>query len=157
MLMFPAGSVSNHSSGSPSIITPQPEQQTFQEPTSPPVIPPTALENPSPIHHLTNSGDSRTSSSTSNSLVPPLPARTHRMTTRRQSNIYKLKKLFAATKHPLPMDVEPSTLSQALASPYWRDAMADELTALQHHGTWDLVPPPPNANIIGCKWVFRIK
>lgn len=35
--------------------------------------------------------------------------------------------------------------------------MTEKFTALQRHGTWDLVSPPPHANIVGCKWVFRIK
>ena len=36
-------------------------------------------------------------------------------------------------------------------------AMSDELTTLLCDGTWELVPPSPSQNIIGCKWVFRIK
>ena len=35
--------------------------------------------------------------------------------------------------------------------------MANELIALLHNGTWELVPPSPFQNIIGCKWVFQIK
>jgi Reverse transcriptase (RNA-dependent DNA polymerase) len=35
--------------------------------------------------------------------------------------------------------------------------MATELTALAHNSTWDLVPPPSNAHIIGVKWIFRLK
>jgi hypothetical protein len=35
--------------------------------------------------------------------------------------------------------------------------MSSELTVLIHHNTWHLIPPPPNCNIIGCKWVFWIK
>lgn len=35
--------------------------------------------------------------------------------------------------------------------------MAEEFIALQKHGTWDLVMPPSTTNIVGCKWVFRIK
>lgn len=38
-----------------------------------------------------------------------------------------------------------------------RAVMTDEFTALQNHGTWDLVQLPPRANIIGRKWVFTIK
>lgn len=34
--------------------------------------------------------------------------------------------------------------------------MSAEFNALSRHGTWDLIPPP-QANIIGCHWVFVIK
>ena len=32
-----------------------------------------------------------------------------------------------------------------------------EFDALLHNGTWTLVAPFPTMNIVGCKWVFRIK
>ena len=35
--------------------------------------------------------------------------------------------------------------------------MNDEFDALLRNGTWTLVPPSPTMNIVGCKWVFRIK
>ena len=35
--------------------------------------------------------------------------------------------------------------------------MSNELTALMKHGTWDLVPIPLNCNLVGYKWVFRLK
>ncbi|RVW31560.1 Retrovirus-related Pol polyprotein from transposon RE1 [Vitis vinifera] len=35
--------------------------------------------------------------------------------------------------------------------------MDDELATLARNCTWVLVPPPSNQNIVGCKWVFRIK
>nr|CAN60617.1 hypothetical protein VITISV_003256 [Vitis vinifera] len=35
--------------------------------------------------------------------------------------------------------------------------MSSELTALMKHGTWDLVPIPLSCNLVGCKWVFRVK
>lgn len=58
------------------------------------------------------------------------PVRTHAMRTRSQNNIFKPKQLFSATKHPLPSDIEPSTVSAALSDPRWRAAMADKFTAL---------------------------
>lgn len=48
-------------------------------------------------------------------------------------------------------------MSEALSNPCWRYAMSLELTALLRHGTWQLAIPPKGCNIIGCKWVFRIK
>ncbi|KAM2633068.1 hypothetical protein EV1_023727 [Malus domestica] len=35
--------------------------------------------------------------------------------------------------------------------------MLEEFQALQSTGTWTLVPSSPHQNLIGCKWVFRIK
>jgi len=33
---------------------------------------------------------------------------------------------------------------------YWK-------IALEHNGTWDLVPPPPKKKVVGCHWVYAIK
>ena len=35
--------------------------------------------------------------------------------------------------------------------------MEKEFSALQRNNTWHLVPPPSNGNIIGCKWVYKLK
>ena len=35
--------------------------------------------------------------------------------------------------------------------------MFDELTTLLRNGTWDLVPPSHSQNVVGYKWLFRIK
>jgi len=41
--------------------------------------------------------------------------------------------------------------------PRWKDAMDRKIGSLEHAGTWTTVLHPPGKNIIGCKWVFRLK
>ncbi|KAH9671391.1 retrovirus-related pol polyprotein from transposon RE1 [Citrus sinensis] len=94
---------------------------------------------------------------------PPLPTQTHPMITRSRNNIYKPKQLDHTTlapiisTHPLPSTVEPTSIKAALADPQWLQAMRIEYNALISNHTWDLVPPVPSQNLIGCKWVFRVK
>ena len=79
--------------------------------------------------------------------------------TRSKHGIVKPKKLFTYTvsKYPIPSSIEPSCVTQALKHDVWKQAMSDEFNALMKNGTWTLVPPQPNYNIIGNKWVFRLK
>ena len=35
--------------------------------------------------------------------------------------------------------------------------MSEEFDAFLRNSTWDLVPPHPLKNLVGCKWVFPIK
>jgi hypothetical protein len=51
----------------------------------------------------------------------------------------------------------PKTYKSALLDPNWSAAMRDEFHALQSNNTWQLVPRPPNANVVSGKWVFRQK
>ncbi|GKU95397.1 hypothetical protein SLEP1_g8760 [Rubroshorea leprosula] len=88
---------------------------------------------------------------------PPVPSYTHGMITRSQNNIFKPKTLFTMTKHPIDPPLEPTCVSQALKHHQWRQAMSDEFNALVRQGTWELVPSNNHQNVIGCKWVFRIK
>ena len=55
---------------------------------------------------------------------------------------------------------EPRNEAEARASPewpMWREAMLEQLQRLAVNGTWRLVPHPSGKNIVGCRWVFRIK
>jgi hypothetical protein len=52
---------------------------------------------------------------------------------------------------------EPNDLSSTLADPNWKAAMECEFFALVRNNTWHLVPPAAGRNLIGCKWVYKIK
>jgi histone deacetylase 1/2 len=52
---------------------------------------------------------------------------------------------------------EPAMLSEALGDKNWVSAMNSEHQALLRNQTWHLVPHPKGKNVIGCKWVYKIK
>ncbi len=55
----------------------------------------------------------------------------------------------------------PNTLQEAMNDPVWgelwKEAIKAELLALAANGTWEIVTPPRNANIVTSKWVFKAK
>jgi hypothetical protein len=56
--------------------------------------------------------------------------------------------------------LEPCNLAEARHSPdwlHWEKAIKEELVMLEANGTWELVDTPENSNVVGNKWVFRIK
>ncbi|KAJ9550796.1 hypothetical protein OSB04_014841 [Centaurea solstitialis] len=87
-------------------------------------------------------------------VVNPTPvSNTHPMITRAKDGIFKPKRLLTGVSTPSV----PSTLKQALTDPNWITAMEREISALHQNHTWTLVPKPPNANIVGSKWVYKLK
>ncbi|KAD2392953.1 hypothetical protein E3N88_39930 [Mikania micrantha] len=63
---------------------------------------------------------------------------------------------YTATITPT-LPIEPTSFTVANKSLEWRQAMADELDALNRNGTWTLVPSAPHLNVVDCKWVYRLK
>jgi len=60
-------------------------------------------------------------------------------------------KFYHTSLYPLPENSEPSSIRQAMQHSHWRQAIFKELNALIRNGTWSLVPPPVNHNIVDCK------
>jgi hypothetical protein len=52
---------------------------------------------------------------------------------------------------------EPQNLVEALEDKNWKGAMKIEYDALINNRTWHLVLPQKGTNVIGCKWVYKIK
>jgi hypothetical protein len=78
------------------------------------------------------------------------------MQTRLKSGISKKKLAFTSTTVDY-LDVEPPSFSIASALTPWVTAMEDEFSALHRQGTWSLVPHDNSQNIVGCKWVYKVK
>jgi hypothetical protein len=56
--------------------------------------------------------------------------------------------------------VTPSTYEEAVSGPQqkqWEAAINDELRSFALNNVWELVDTPKGANIVSCKWVFKIK
>ena len=109
----------------------------------------TSVSSSSPLNDIS---DASSSLPTFNPTV-----RTHGMTTRSQNNIFKPKQAFTINKHPILTSLEPTCVSQALNDSKWRQAMTKEFNALVTNQTWSLVPYKSDQNVVGCKWVFRVK
>ncbi|CAL8155886.1 unnamed protein product [Prunus armeniaca] len=90
--------------------------------------------------------------------VPPMNL--HPMQTRSKSGIVKKKVFLTTLQESGGVDlslVEPAAYKSALKVPVWLTVMKEEVDALHSQGTWSLVPLPPNKNLVGCKWIFKIK
>eukprot|EP00794_Sanderia_malayensis_P011639 gene11639-biopygen9313 len=57
-------------------------------------------------------------------------------------------------------NAEPTSINDALNgmhAPHWKKAIESEYKLLLKNRTWDLVDLPTAKNLVGCKWVFKIK
>ncbi|PKU59058.1 Retrovirus-related Pol polyprotein from transposon TNT 1-94 [Dendrobium catenatum] len=99
------------------------------------------------------------SKSLSNCNIPAKTTTTqHPMVTRLRTGSLRPRNRLNLIHHQSdnsPLD--PTTYQEASKFPAWRQALASEFLALQRQGTWNLVPPPPSAPVLGCRWTFRTK
>ncbi|KAJ9548019.1 hypothetical protein OSB04_020562 [Centaurea solstitialis] len=136
---------------------PQPsseEYESFDVDDSPPSLPPI----PDAVVTPPESSTTTSSSSSAEPSQPPAPATTsgHPMTTRSRTGSLKPKQIFnlSVTSDISPI---PRSAAQAMCDPHWRAAMDAEMSAIISNYTWDLVPKPSDANIVGNRWLFRHK
>jgi Reverse transcriptase (RNA-dependent DNA polymerase) len=116
-----------------------PPLQVYQRRSKPPITPSAAPQLPP--------------------LTPLLSPSVHPMITRSRARNTQQHETLLTTKHPLPSTllIEPTSFAAANKLPEWCEAMSLELNALTKNGTWILVPSNPNQNVIGCKWIYKIK
>ena len=50
---------------------------------------------------------------------------------------------------------EPKSFSEAMQYPHWKQAIQDEIDALQANKTWIITPLPDGHTPIGCRFVFK--
>uniref|UniRef100_A0A2N9F271 Reverse transcriptase Ty1/copia-type domain-containing protein n=1 Tax=Fagus sylvatica TaxID=28930 RepID=A0A2N9F271_FAGSY len=83
----------------------------------------------------------------------------HPMTTRSKDGISKKKTFHIQNTKPKIdyLQTEPLNIKIASQICEWTEAMQSKFDALQRQSTWSLVPPPPGQNIIGCRWVYKLK
>ncbi|KAL5739531.1 hypothetical protein ACOSP7_028419 [Xanthoceras sorbifolium] len=88
-----------------------------------------------------------------------LPTTTHHMVTRFKAGSLKPKVYSALYQSPCASLVEsvPTNVNATLADPKWKLAIQEEYMALMKNDTWVLEPPSDTCNIVGHKWVFRVK
>lgn len=152
--VFPIASLDHVSSPSVVNLPTFPSSSTLS-PHSPPTH--TSSSTSTHTHSPLHTSSSTTSSPSPPPPPPPLPS--HPMITRSRDHTRPVRTfsdhvLYQAHTHS---DIEPSTFGQAKKWSVWWDAMNVEISALHSNQTWVLVPLPPNANIVGCKWVYKIK
>ncbi|WRX24611.1 Reverse transcriptase [Theobroma cacao] len=52
---------------------------------------------------------------------------------------------------------EPNFYHKTISHSHWKYAMNLELKAMEDNDAWSLVSKPPNAHVIGCRWVYKVK
>ncbi|KAJ0742843.1 putative RNA-directed DNA polymerase [Helianthus annuus] len=135
--------------------TPSPSDPPSPNPTIPSEPTQTTPQPPQPTQPSTSSPSDPPSP---NPTIPPPAPRTRPPNLRpnpKQPARYN-PAAYTATTHPA-IPTTPTSFTVANKSLEWRHAMADELAALHRNGTWTLVPPVPNTNVVDCKWVYRLK
>ncbi|KAM2855117.1 hypothetical protein FF1_025475 [Malus domestica] len=70
---------------------------------------------------------------------------------------HKLSKSHAAFLNQISSNVEPRNFHEAAHSQVWKEAMQEELKALNDNHTWSVVDLPKGKKAVGSRWIYKIK
>ena len=90
-------------------------------------------------------------------LSSHVPTPCHSMTMPAKNGIFKPKIFLSLTKTIFPPPCELNSFKEAAKILEWQQAMHLEFEALMKNKTWVPVPPLSNKNIIGFRWVYKLK
>ncbi|CAJ2666701.1 unnamed protein product [Trifolium pratense] len=68
-----------------------------------------------------------------------------------------LSSSFSAFTSKLSSVEIPKNVQVALEVPKWREAVLEEMKALEKNKTWSVMTLPDDKKTVGCKWVFTVK
>ena len=137
---------------SPLSFMPLPTGFTADPAPIPTASAPNLLANPVP----NTSPDTPSLSDNITSTDIPIPSVvSHPLQTRSKNGIYKPKLTYAALIDYAM--TEPTSYTVAFKHSSWCTTMDEKFQALKKQGTWSLVPLPPSKNVVGCKWVYKLK
>ena len=80
----------------------------------------------------------------------------HNMVTRSKSRIIKPNPKYALLTEHATLK-EPNSVEEVLQHPGWTASMNEEYDNCIETNTWSLVPKTPDMNVLGNKWLYRIK
>ncbi|GJV21584.1 retrovirus-related pol polyprotein from transposon TNT 1-94 [Tanacetum coccineum] len=53
--------------------------------------------------------------------------------------------------------LEPDCFEEAIREELWKKVMEDEIQVIEKNNTWELTDRPSNKDVIGVKWVYKVK
>jgi hypothetical protein len=93
----------------------------------------------------------------------PLSSQQYTTSKTRSGRIVNISRILSATASPLNLEEEPAeprTYKEAMQrsdAAAWKRSMDEEIGQLNKTGTWELVPFKSGMNVVGCKWVYKLK
>ncbi|RVW28647.1 Retrovirus-related Pol polyprotein from transposon RE1 [Vitis vinifera] len=108
---------------------------------------------PLDLPHVSTHGDEELESPnfTTEPVSSPIPASVNRNFPQ-FPKVYSRENVIPEQKH-----VQESNSDPGNEITEWKDAMREEMSALEKNKTWEIVERPKGKNIVDCKWIFTLK